>query len=165
MARIIIALGSNLAAPPATVSLGWKHVVEALQLQAPRLSRIHTSTAAEQATGPDFANAVGLGDTSIAPRQVLACLHRIERGFGRDRVREGRHGNRPLDLDLIDYDGQRMDSPELMLPHPALSRRDFVLVPLLEVAPEFVDARSGRLAKRLLQDVVDHHIVGIQSPR
>jgi 2-amino-4-hydroxy-6-hydroxymethyldihydropteridine diphosphokinase len=164
VARIIIALGSNLADPPANVSLGWQRVVEALELQAPRLSRIHISTAAEQADGPDFANAVGLGDTSVAPRQVLACLHRIERRFGRDRGREGKHGNRPLDLDLIDYDGQRMDSPELMLPHPALSRRDFVLAPLLEVAPEFVDARSGQPAKRLLQDVDNNHLVGIQSP-
>ena len=164
MARIIIALGSNLADPPAAVTKGWDRVVDVLDLRQPRISRIHISTAAEQSVGPDFANAVGLGETSLGPRQALACLHRIETGFGRDRVREGKHGDRPLDLDLIDYDGKRMDEPKLMLPHPALARRDFVLVPLLEIAPEFIDARSGQSARQLVEDLADHHLVSTHEP-
>ena len=159
MARIIVALGANLAEPTTAVHLGWRCVVQALGLQSDKLSSVYRSRAAEGAQGPDFANAVGVGQTALSPHGVLTALHDVEARFGRDRQREGHHGNRPLDLDLIDYDGQRHDDSKLMLPHPALARRDFVLIPLMEVAPTFIDVRTGRSARELTNELTEHHLL------
>jgi 2-amino-4-hydroxy-6-hydroxymethyldihydropteridine diphosphokinase len=144
MPRAIIALGSNLADPPAAVLLGWQAACTMAGLRQPMLSRLHQSAPAEGATGGPFTNAVGVGECALSARALLDVLQQVERAFGRDRQREGFHGARPLDLDLIDLGGQRLDAPELTLPHPRLAQRAFVLEPLREVAPDFVDARSGR---------------------
>jgi len=150
MARILVALGSNLADPPATLPLAWQAVCAGLSLAAARCSRTVVSEPAEGAGGSPFCNAVGVGDTHLGPYEALAVLHRIERAFGRDRQQEGHHGARPLDLDLLDLDGMFLDDPDLQLPHPRLAQRAFVLAPLLEIAPEFVDMRSGHSAGALL---------------
>src|SRR5213076_632790 len=74
-------------------------------------------------------------EAELDPHALLFTLHRIERKFGRDRSRETRWGPRTLDLDLIAYDDVSIDKPELTLPHPRLFERAFVLVPLVEIAP------------------------------
>ncbi|MGH6704335.1 MAG: 2-amino-4-hydroxy-6-hydroxymethyldihydropteridine diphosphokinase, partial [Bradyrhizobium sp.] len=75
-------------------------------------------------------------ETSLDPHALLFALHRIEQKFGRDRSRERRWGPRTLDLDLIAYDDVSLQTPELTLPHPRLFERAFVLVPLVEIAPD-----------------------------
>lgn len=150
LARLLIALGSNLADPAAALQLGWRCAVDALRLRRPQLSRIYRSAPAEGALGDDFANAVGVGYTNRSPEWVLAHLQRIETAFGRDRAYEAAGHRRPLDLDLLDQDGRRLDRPDLQLPHPRLGHREFVLRPLLEIAPDFVDARLGERASDLL---------------
>ena len=83
--------------------------------------------------GRDFANAVVLITSPLEPPQMLATLKAIEREFGR---RPGRRwGNRVLDLDLAAWDGGRFASRRLTIPHPRLTERDFVLAPLVMVAP------------------------------
>lgn len=161
MQRVIIALGSNLADPLEAVRLGWRCAAFSLALEGGRLSRILRTLPAEDARGPSFANAVGVGYTNCDPLQVLAALQRVERSFGRDRSREGHHGSRPLDLDLIDYGGQVLDLPSLVLPHPRLAARDFVLVPLSEVARDFTDARTGLTVTDLLRAIAStqRHVV------
>lgn len=144
MARAVIALGSNLADPPAAVMLGWRSVCTMAGLVDAKLSRLHASAPAEGADGDTFCNAVGVGECALSARDLLAVLQRIELAFGRDRAREGFHGARPLDLDLIDLGGLQLDDRDLQLPHPRLDQRSFVLAPLAEVAPDFVDTRSGR---------------------
>ncbi len=153
--RIIIGLGSNLADPTAALPLAWRCVVEALPLKDAELSTTHTSRPAEGASGPQFANAVGAGRTDREPADVMALLQAIERAFGRDRLKPVQGRQRPLDLDLLDHEGQRHDAPELMLPHPRLAQRDFVLKPLIEIAADFVDVRSGLSAVELLARLPD----------
>ncbi len=92
---------------------------------------------------------MGVGEQELEPFEVLTVLQSIERAFGRDRGREGFHGARSLDLDLIDWQGVRLDHPDLELPHPRLQRRRFVLEPLEEVAPHFVDVRTGKSVRQL----------------
>lgn len=130
-----IALGSNLAAPHAAVRRGWDAVVVALALTRPRLSTLLTSAPAEGASGGPFANAVGVGYTTLVPAACLAALQRVERAFGRDRAVEGHHGARPLDLDVLDWNGVRMDTTTLQLPHPRSHDRLFVLEPWAELEP------------------------------
>lgn len=134
--RWIIALGSNLAGREHALELGWRAVVAVLGLRDARLSAVVRSDPAEQAGGGEFANAVGVGWCRLSPLQGLARLQRIETAFGRDRRREGFHGARPLDLDVIDVGGLRLDHPRLSLPHPRWPLRPFVVAPLTEVCPE-----------------------------
>lgn len=150
MPRVLIGLGSNLGDASGRVRAGWRAACTGLALRDPRCSRFVTSRPAEGAGGGPFVNAVGSGDCEREPLAILAILQDIERAFGRDREREGYYGARPLDLDLLDVGGARFDDPRLTLPHPRLHDRDFVLLPLAEVAPDFVDARSGRTLADLL---------------
>jgi len=146
--RWVIALGSNVADPSAALGLAWAACCAALDLQAPRLSSLHLTAPAEQASGPLFVNAVGVGWSTCDPRRGLGLLHAIEQAFGRDRRREGFHGARPLDLDLIAVGDLRVAEAQLQLPHPRWSSRGFVVLPLAQVAPDLLDP-SGRRADEL----------------
>lgn len=153
VARILVALGSNRADPLAAVPLGWRAVVVGLQARSAHLSGLWRTPPAEGATGGPFVNAVGSAEVDHGPMAVLAFLQRVEGAFGRDRRTEGFHGARPLDLDLLDWAGLRLQTPDLVLPHPRLHQRPFVLLPLAEIAPDFVDPRTGLTAAALLANL------------
>lgn len=97
---------------------------------------------------PAFINACIEVDTALVPRALLARAQEVERAHGRDRPKERHWGPRRLDIDLLTYDDLRLDSPDLTLPHPRLLERAFVLVPLVEIAPDAV------VAGRRLQDAL-----------
>jgi 2-amino-4-hydroxy-6-hydroxymethyldihydropteridine diphosphokinase len=86
---------------------------------------------------PPFINRAIISTTALPPLDLLARAQAVERQFGRDRSREQRWGPRTLDIDLIDIEGIRLDTPELTLPHPRALERAFVLVPLAEIAPDW----------------------------
>src|SRR5207249_4435634 len=97
---------------------------------------------------PPFVNLCLAVATELAPRALLARAHAVERELGRDRPRERRWGPRAVDIDLLAYDDLSLDESDLVLPHPRLFERAFVLVPLVEIAP-------GRVvAGRRLQDAL-----------
>jgi 2-amino-4-hydroxy-6-hydroxymethyldihydropteridine diphosphokinase len=89
---------------------------------------------------PPFVNCCIAVETRLTPQALLARAQATERAFGRDRANEQRWGPRTLDIDLIAYDDVTMDEPDLTLPHPRLFERAFVLVPLIEIAPDRVIA-------------------------
>jgi 2-amino-4-hydroxy-6-hydroxymethyldihydropteridine diphosphokinase len=95
-------------------------------------------------------NAVVALETGMTPRELLVALLAIEREFGRDRKAEVRNGPRALDLDILLYGAWQVSEPGLEIPHPRLHERAFVLVSLVEIAPEAIDLRSGRTAGELL---------------
>jgi 2-amino-4-hydroxy-6-hydroxymethyldihydropteridine diphosphokinase len=107
--------------------------------------------AAHGGAGRDFANAVALVESALAPPAMLARLKALEREFGRRRGR--RWGPRVLDLDLVLWSGGKFSSRTLAIPHPRLASRSFVLQPLAAIAPAWrVGALSVRqLAHRLAQ--------------
>ena len=77
-------------------------------------------------------------ETSLAPHQLLERAHEVERALGRDRTREQRWGPRSADIDIIAYDHLSLNDEDLILPHPRLFERAFVLVPLAEIAPDII---------------------------
>lgn len=124
-------------------------------------SRFYRTPAFPAGSGPDFVNAAAAFETELSAPDLLAALHRIEAEAGRERVR--RWGQRTLDLDLValgqgvlpdpqtyaawrdlPLDEQMQRAPEaLILPHPRMQDRAFVLVPLAEIAPDWVHPVSG----------------------
>lgn len=91
---------------------------------------------------PDYVNGCVTIRTSLTPLELLRVLQAIEAEFG--RVRQERWGARTLDLDLLLYETQIIDAPTLQLPHPRMVERAFVLVPLAEIAPDWIEPRSGQ---------------------
>lgn len=159
MVRILVALGSNAMDSPRFVGDGWLAAVAALGLVGARLSRVVVSRPAEGVDGGAFCNAVGAGDCDLPPAIALARLHDVEASFGRTRTPGAPPAARTLDLDLIDWGGRVIAEPGLTLPHPRLHQRDFVLAPIAELEPTFVDARSGRSVAELLRDLPERFIV------
>jgi 2-amino-4-hydroxy-6-hydroxymethyldihydropteridine diphosphokinase len=102
---------------------------------------------------PDFLNGCLEARTTLAPHTLLWLLQRLEAQFGRDRARESRHGPRPLDLDLLLYGELELDGPDLVLPHPRLEERLFVLEPLCALAPDLVLRRSGRSVRERVAEL------------
>jgi 2-amino-4-hydroxy-6-hydroxymethyldihydropteridine diphosphokinase len=97
---------------------------------------------------PWFVNAVVAVETGLGAADLLAAMLAIETRFG--RVRSVRNAARAVDLDLLDYRGLRIESTELVLPHPRLHQRRFVLEPLAEIAPCWRHPRLGMTARQLL---------------
>jgi 2-amino-4-hydroxy-6-hydroxymethyldihydropteridine diphosphokinase len=89
---------------------------------------------------PAFVNRCIAVATTLAPHALLDRALAVERSLGRDRSRERRWGPRPIDIDLLAYDDVTLDESRLTLPHPRLFERAFVLVPLVEIAPDRVIA-------------------------
>ncbi len=100
---------------------------------------------------PPFINACIEVATDLTPRKLLDHAHSVEAAFGRDRAAEKRWGPRSLDIDLLTYDSIELDEPGLILPHPRMFERAFVLVPLSDIAPGRVVA--GRRIADALQAV------------
>jgi 2-amino-4-hydroxy-6-hydroxymethyldihydropteridine diphosphokinase len=149
-----IALGSNLSnhlgGPLAilTAVLGELHRPPHWQLQA--VSRWY-QTPAVGPPQPDYLNGCAVLAVTLPPETLLRQLLAIEQQFGRER-RE-RWGPRTLDLDLLLYDQNVLTTPTLELPHPRMRERAFVLVPLAEVAPNWVEPVSGLTIRELAMAV------------
>jgi 2-amino-4-hydroxy-6-hydroxymethyldihydropteridine diphosphokinase len=136
MAEALIALGGNVGDARATLD---RAVVAFCDGDAVRLlarSCDYRTPPWGVEDQPPFVNACIVVATSLGPRDLLARGLAVERAFGRDRARERRWGPRPLDIDLLAYDDVTLDGPDLILPHPRLFERAFVLVPLAEIAPD-----------------------------
>jgi 2-amino-4-hydroxy-6-hydroxymethyldihydropteridine diphosphokinase len=144
MHTAFIALGSNLGDPEGKVRQGFAALAEMPQVQRVAASSLYRSAAVGHADQPDFVNAVAQLSTGLAPQTLLAALLAIERRFGRER--SFRNAPRTLDLDLLLYDAQSIDEPGLVVPHPRMHERAFVLAPLLEIAPACVIPGRGPAA-------------------
>lgn len=143
--RAYIGLGSNLADPQAQLAKAVAALRTLPQSRLTALSRLYRSRPMGPADQPDYVNAVAMLDTRLEAEALLDALQAIETAQGRVRGPQ-RWGPRTLDLDLLLYGAELIDSARLQVPHPGLTERNFVLYPLADIAPELVlpDGRSLR---------------------
>lgn len=130
-----IGLGSNLDDPVRQVRQALPELAALPETRLAQVSSFYRSPPMDgSAPGqPDYINAVAWVETALGARELLQALLRIEQGRGRTRLE--RWGPRTLDLDLLLYARVRINEPDLVVPHPGLHKRAFVLYPLYEIAP------------------------------
>ena len=142
-----IGLGSNLDDPVTQLGRAFAELAE---LPASRLiarSRLYRSAPLGGLAQPDYVNAVAAILTQLEAPALLAALHDIERAHGRDRTAGQRWAARTLDLDLLMQGDLKLQSGQLEIPHPGIPLRNFVLLPLMEVATFLQIPGLGAVAK------------------
>jgi 2-amino-4-hydroxy-6-hydroxymethyldihydropteridine diphosphokinase len=143
-----VGLGSNLADPVRQLARGVAAIARLPRTRLVAASSLYRSApVGVLARQPDYVNAVAMVETALRPEALLAALRAIERGHRRRRA--ARNAPRSLDLDLLLFGAQRRQGRHLLLPHPRLHLRAFVLRPLVELAPDIVVPGRGR-ARRFL---------------
>jgi 2-amino-4-hydroxy-6-hydroxymethyldihydropteridine diphosphokinase len=142
-----IALGSNIDGPEQQIGKGLSEIGALPQTRFARVSSLYRSAPVGYRNQPDFINAVAAVETTLAPRALLDHLLAIERAHG--RVREFPNAPRTLDLDIILYGVSALQEPGLAIPHPRMHDRAFVIVPLVEIAPDATVPGRGRASDLL----------------
>ncbi|MGB8707670.1 MAG: 2-amino-4-hydroxy-6-hydroxymethyldihydropteridine diphosphokinase [Dehalococcoidia bacterium] len=149
MATVYLGLGSNLGDRK-------QNLAKALELLSPeatveKLSSIYETEPVGYEQQPLFLNAVCRISTELKPRQILRLAKKIEAKMG--RTPSFPNAPRSIDIDILFYGDEVFSSKELIIPHPRLTERAFVLVPLAEIAPDIVHPSSGKAIKKLLTDL------------
>ena len=146
--RAYLGLGGNIGDPRATMAAALGLLDSDPSIEVEQVSSLYRTPPWGITDQPDFLNAAAAVSTTLAPRDLLARCLEAEKKL--HRVRDRRWGPRSVDLDVLVYDELNLDEPGLELPHPRMMDRAFVLVPLLEIAPDL--AIGGvRLDDRLAQ--------------
>jgi 2-amino-4-hydroxy-6-hydroxymethyldihydropteridine diphosphokinase len=159
--RVFLGLGSNLGDRETAIA-------QALRLLSGRgftTLRASSTWATEPVGGPPqgvFLNAAVEGETPLAPEELLEACLATERALG--RTRGVRNGPRTIDVDLLFFGDVRLERPGLVLPHPRLHERRFVLAPLAEIAPAFVHPLFGLTVAELLARCPDTSAVARHLP-
>ena len=139
--RAYIGLGSNLGDREAMIRLAIDDLARLPETTLVKASSLYDTEPVGEVDQPNFLNAVAALDTTLSARQLLWNLQLIEKRLG--RVRSQKWGPRTIDLDLLLYGSLMLDEPDLKVPHAELSRRSFVLVPLVEIEPLLVHPATG----------------------
>jgi 2-amino-4-hydroxy-6-hydroxymethyldihydropteridine diphosphokinase len=149
-----IGLGSNLANPAEQIKSARTAITQISGVRELAFSSLYHSPPMGPQDQPDYVNAVMCIATDLPPIDLLHQLQRIENDHGRVRKAE-RWGARTLDLDMLIYGDQLIEMPDLIVPHPGLVERAFVLYPLFEIAPQLVVPGKGNIADLLAQCPMD----------
>ncbi|MCX6453665.1 MAG: 2-amino-4-hydroxy-6-hydroxymethyldihydropteridine diphosphokinase [Actinobacteria bacterium] len=145
--KAVIALGSNLGNRELNIDSAVAEIAKIIEVT--HLSTNHETDPVGGPDQPKYLNAVLIAESFLTPEELLKALLAIESRLG--RVREIHWGPRTIDLDLIIVDDEKIDSPDLVLPHPRAHERRFVLEPWAEIDPEAVLPGRGRVEEILLR--------------
>lgn len=158
---IYLSLGSNLGDRAPNLAQAVK-ALAGIGVRVLRESLLYETEPVDFLEQPWFLNCVVEAETSLAPRALLDGLQSIERGLGSRKLVP--RGPRIVDLDVLFYGNEVILEPGMEIPHPRLAERRFVLVPLVEIAPEFCHPVLQRTVAQLLTATKDRSTVRIWSP-
>jgi 2-amino-4-hydroxy-6-hydroxymethyldihydropteridine diphosphokinase len=149
MAEVYLGLGANLGDRIKNMS----HAIQSISEQAiiVQVSSVYETEPVGYTEQPDFLNAVFSISTEMNPEQLLQYIKEIEHSQG--RTPSFPNAPRPIDIDILFYEDRVLHSKQLIVPHPRLTERAFVLVPLAEIAPGLQHPENGKTMKELLEDL------------
>ena len=147
MTRAYVGLGANLGDREATIQRALDLLDADPDIEVAAVSTLRETDPVGYLDQPRFLNGAAALETSLAPRELLDRLLAVERTLG--RVRERRYGPRTIDLDLLLYGDATLEEPGLVVPHPALHERAFVLEPLAELDPGLAVPGRGQVSALL----------------
>lgn len=155
--KAFIGLGSNLGDREQHLRQALEQIEQLPESTIVRASSLYDTEPVGAPGQPHFLNAVVWIETRMPPRQLLWNLLRIEKRLG--RVRTQRWGPRTIDLDLLMVGDMVIDEPELTLPHPRMTERSFVMVPLVELDPLAIHPVTGQTLLSILQRLGDRPLI------
>jgi 2-amino-4-hydroxy-6-hydroxymethyldihydropteridine diphosphokinase len=149
MAKAFLGLGGNIGDTRATLDRAVTLLNDGTDVRLlARSSDYQTPPWGVENQAP-FLNLCVAVETTLTPHQLLERVHEVEQELGRNRAAETRWGPRTCDIDILSYDDVALNEPDLVLPHPRMFERGFVLMPLAEIAPNAVI--GGRRVKDALK--------------
>ena len=144
--HVYLALGSNLGNRQKNLSEALQRLREVVDIH--NISSVYETEPVGYLDQPRFLNMVCYGQTPCSPDGLLCSIKAIEEALGREP--SFRNAPRPIDIDILLYDNLCLETEHLTIPHPCMSERAFVLVPLVEIAPTVIEPVSGKTAQELL---------------
>jgi len=151
MAEVVIGLGSNIGDTQMNVHTAWEFLGQELDVTLQGLSSPYATEPVGMDSDNWFTNGVGFANTDLTPDRLLGVLQRIETTLGRTRsLHSDKWVDRIVDLDLLFYDDLISTVPELVVPHPGIQKRLFVLAPLAELLPDKKHPVLGLTASEML---------------
>lgn len=145
---VYLHLGTNLGDRRANLQLALQQMAS-LGIQIIRVSALYETDAWGIEDQPDFINLALEARTDLLPNELLKQTQQIELDMG--RVRKRKWGERLIDIDLLYYGSEIIDEADLHLPHPGIPERNFVLIPMLEIAPDWLDPRRQKTIEELYE--------------
>jgi len=156
MTRIYLALGSNVGDREANI----KKAIELLseKIKDIKIGKIYISKAVGYEKQNDFFNTALEGYTDLSPTELLEFCQNVENKVG--RIYRFKWGPREIDIDILMYGNEIISTEKLIIPHPYMLERDFVLMPLLDINPNLRDPISGQFLKGFLNNIKYKSIIG-----
>lgn len=149
MSRVFVGLGSNLGEREHLIRKALEELATLPHTAVVRVSSLYDTEPVGEVEQPAFLNAVAWLETELSARELLWQMLLIEKRMG--RIRSQRWGPRPIDLDLLFYGPEKIEQPDLCVPHPEVAKRAFVLVPLKELDPSFRHPVTGETVTAMIR--------------